>query len=184
MNGSSFWLRLINFFDLTKLVLIAAVIVITALFVIASPIAVSGDSMLPNFTNGQAVAVEHISYWTSNSIRRGDVVAARFPADPDRTKLIKRVVGLPGEKVSSQHGRIFIDSLLLDESAYAPRFGPAPYVEAEPITLGANEYFLVGDNRPGSSDSRLWGPVQAADIIGRVSIVIWPPSQIQYVNRP
>jgi len=128
------------------------------------------------------VIVEHVSFSGSKQIQRGDVVAAKFPADPDHTKLIKRVIGLPGETVSVQDTHIFINGTPLTEP-YQPRYGIAPYDEIPSVTLKSDEYFLSGDNRPGSSDSRLWGPVTRNDILGRVSFVIFPPSLAQFVDH-
>lgn len=184
MSGSTFVTSAVNFFSLSKGIIIAAVIIIAVILFIGAPLPISGASMEPNFRSGQAVIIEHLSYLGANSIQRGDVVAARFPADPDRTKLIKRVVGLPGELVYGSEGKIFVNGSQLDETNYTPISGVAPYTESTAVLLGENEYFLVGDNRPGSSDSRLWGPVQKRDIVGRVAFVLWPIGDISYVNRP
>ena len=78
---------------------------------------------------------------------------------------------------------IFVNGASLSES-YLPRYGEAPYPEIASVTLKDDEYFLAGDNRPGSSDSRSWGPVTRSDILGRVSFIIFPPSDAQYVARP
>lgn len=173
----------INFFDLTKVVILIAVILIAIFVVLGVPLPVSGESMQPNFQSGQVVIVERLSYAGNKTIRRGDVVAAKFPADPSSTRLIKRVLGLPGETVHAEAGRIFVDGIELVEGSYTPVFGTPPYDEQTAVTLKEDEYFLVGDNRPGSSDSRLWGAVQKSDIQGKIGFVIWPLGRVSYVDR-
>ncbi|MEK7171152.1 MAG: signal peptidase I [Patescibacteria group bacterium] len=183
MHDSRFLRFSASLFDLTKLALILVVLAIAFIILVGKPLSVNGASMEPNFHSGQVVIVDQISFSGQKTIRRGDVVAAKFPADPAKTKLIKRVVGLPGETVEVKDTHLFINSTPLVE-AYKPRYGEAPYDEIASVTLKDDEYFLAGDNRPGSSDSRLWGPVTRSDILGRVSFVIFPPADAQYVSRP
>lgn len=182
MNDSRFLRLATTIFDLAKFALIIVVLVISFIVFVGKPLLVNGDSMKPNFHSGEVVIVDQISFSGQKAIRRGDVVATKFPADPAKTKLIKRVVGLPGEKVEVKNTHLFINGLPLVEP-YQPQFGEAPYSEIATLTLKDDEYFLAGDNRPGSSDSRLWGSVTRSDILGRVSFVIWPPASVQYVNR-
>ncbi len=171
------------FFEVSKWVVVFAIIVIAIGFLVGLPLAVSGESMTPNFQSHEIVVVDRLTNILNQPINRGDVVAARFPADPDHTKLIKRVLGLPGESVRAQDGRIFINNIELHET-YDPIIAPAPYTEISELKLKSDEYFLVGDNRPGSSDSRLWGPVVRQDIIGRVRFVLLPPSHLRFVINP
>ncbi len=145
------------------------------------PLFVDGVSMKPNFHSGELVIIERVSY-LSGLIKRGDVVAATFPGDPKHTRLIKRIAGLPGETIHIESGKIFVNGLELAEP-YKPIIATPPYQEIDSITLKSDEYFLAGDNRPGSSDSRLWGPVARADIQGRAAFVIWPFGDIQYIER-
>ncbi len=183
MHDSRFLRFSTTLFDLTKVALIIVVLLVAFIIFVGKPLPVNGDSMLPNFRSGEIVIVEQISFSGVKSIRRGDVVAAKFPADPDKTKLIKRVVGLPGETVEVKDTHLFVNGVAMSES-YQPRYGIAPYDEIASVNLKDDEYFLAGDNRPGSSDSRLWGPVTRSDILGRVSFVLFPPSNARYVSRP
>jgi len=171
------------FFELTKYLFIAIVIIATLIVFVGTPLMVRGESMLPTFRSGNLVIVERLSYVGNRSIIRGDMVAARFPADPSGTRLIKRVVGLPGERIVAAGGQILINSEPLVENQTIILGAPS-YVEAAEVTLKEGEYFLVGDNRPQSSDSRLWGPVQRQDILGRVSFVIFPLPEARYVGTP
>lgn len=172
-----------NIFELTKYVFLIAILVALFFVFVGSPVFVRGESMEPNFHSGQIVIVEHLSFAAGSAVRRGDVVATKFPLDPTHTRLIKRVAGLPGEIVTVNNGHILINGRLLAED-YNPRFGVIPYPEIKKTKLGSGQYFLVGDNRPGSSDSRLWGAVESSDILGRVSFVVWPPKDFSFVARP
>lgn len=176
-----------NLFELTRLAILALVILATLAAIIGLPLLVEGRSMEPNFRSGNLVLVERISYSPDRPIKRGDVVEAKFPANPKKTRLIKRVIGLPGETVANYAGQLAINGRPLDETSYQPRLETAPEsqleTKQETISLGPDEYFLVGDNRANSSDSRLWGAVARSDILGRVSFILWPPGQISYVGR-
>jgi len=182
MPRNDFLSPLLSFFELTRVLLLAVALIIIVLAVVAVPLPVSGKSMQPNFQTGQVVLVRRLNPQNSSAIKRGDVVAAKFPADPNHTKLIKRVLGLPGDTIYASQGVIFINGLKIDESVYAPIIGAPPYEEKAALTLNDGEYFLVGDNRPGSSDSRLWGAVQRRDIQGKVAFVIWPPRLAHFVD--
>lgn len=149
-------------------------------FLVGTPLLVQGQSMEPNFHSSEMVFVDRLSYF-NQEIDRGDVVAAIFPADPKKTRLIKRVIGLPGETVTAKAGKITVNGKDLPES-YQPILGEPPYVEVAETKLGPGKYFLVGDNRPGSSDSRLWGPVAREDITGRVRLVLFPLGKIRFIT--
>ncbi|MEK7548321.1 MAG: signal peptidase I [Patescibacteria group bacterium] len=172
-----------NLFELSRLAILAFVLLAATAAIFGLPLVVEGASMEPNFQTGSLVLVERISYINDRPIKRGDVVEAKFPANPKKTRLIKRVIGLPGETVESDSGRITINGQPLEETDYRPRLGPPPYSEIKTERLGPGEYFLAGDNRPNSSDSRLWGSVKRTDILGRVSFILWPLSQASYISR-
>lgn len=149
-------------------------------FFVATPFIVSGASMENNFQNYDYLIVDRLTYHIENP-QRGDIVVFGLPQEPSRD-LIKRVIGLPRETVDLQDGKVTIintqhpDGLTLDE----------PYLSAENLggatnmkmTLGADEYFVLGDNRRVSADSRLWGPLPRQDIVGRVLVRLFPFSDI------
>lgn len=172
----------LNLFSLVRTALVVIVIAALLIVFLGVPLPVSGSSMVPNFQSGELVIIEKVSYFNDKEIKRGDVVAARFPADPEKTRLIKRVVGLPGELVELRDGVFYINGEKLAEK-YQITEGTPPYVERNQELLKQGEYFLVGDNRPGSSDSRLWGPVQHQDIQGRAAFVLFPIQNIRYIDR-
>lgn len=173
MGESRFSGASINLFSLIRAALL--VILVAAIFTIfiGVPLLVSGQSMEPNFESRQLVFVEKLSYANRGELKRFDVVAAKFPADPDKTRLIKRVIGLPGETVEVRNGTFLVNGTVLSEPQQV-KLGEIPYVELSKVELKADQYFLAGDNRPGSSDSRLWGPVQRTDILGKVWAILLP----------
>lgn len=156
-----------------KLVVLAAIIVIPFRLYVAQPFIVDGASMDPTFATGQYLIVDELTYHFK-APERGSVLIFKFPQDTSKY-FIKRVIGLPGEKVAISAGAVTIynpahpEGLKLDE----------PYVkltkdDTATYTLNPGEYFVMGDNRFGSADSRIWGPVPTKDIVGRPIIRLWP----------
>ena len=133
---------------------------------------VDGPSMQPNFATGQFVIVSRINYLL-NDPQRGDVVVFNYPGDPTQD-YIKRVIGLPGDTVEIRDTHVYVNNVELDE----------PYIN-EPCTvntcrnntwhLGADQFFMMGDNRNHSSDSRFFGPVERHFIVGKALVRYWPP---------
>jgi len=172
---------LTNFFEVSKYALVTLVFIGLIIAVLASPILISGHSMMPNFQDREVVVIDKISY-REQPIMRGDVVAVKFPADPKKTLLIKRVVGLPGETIVAKNGQIFVNSQPLTEP-YLTVAGATVLGEIPPITLKSDEYFLSGDNRPNSSDSRVWGPIVRSDVIGRAVLIVFPFKETRIIER-
>lgn len=137
---------------------------------------IEGFSMEPNFHDGQFLLVSKVNYLFGQP-QRGDVIIFRYPLDPKKN-FIKRVIGLPGEKVQIRGGRLFIDDVKIPE--------PYPFNHADydwgPQTIGPDEYFVLGDNRPESSDSHAWGMLPAKDIIGKAWVSYWPPEEWSVVH--
>lgn len=156
-----------------KFALIALAIVIPVRLFIAQPFIVSGASMEPTFDDAQYLIVDELSY-RLHEPARGDVVIFRPPKDPSKF-YIKRVIGLPNETVLIKSGIITIinkenpDGMRLNE----------PYLENKKeetasYELADDEYFVLGDNRSASSDSRTWGPIHREVIIGRPFVSLYP----------
>lgn len=168
------------FKEIIKFALLAAVIVLPIRLFIAQPFVVSGGSMDPTFANGQYLIVDQISYRFENP-KRGDVIIFRYPLDTKKF-FIKRIIGLPSETVEMRDGQIFIrngenkNSLALKEpyidNARKSRNGELS------ITLKDDEYFVMGDNRNESSDSRIWGPLKRHLIVGRPFVRLFPVGKI------
>jgi signal peptidase I len=158
-----------------RFIIIALLIVLPIRLFIAQPFIVSGASMDPTFENGQYLIVDEISYRVSEPAR-GDVVIFKYPKNP-KQYFIKRVIGLPGETVTTNaEGHIVIKNteqgmeLALEEPYISNPIKSGPFNR----TLGADEYFMMGDNRTGSFDSRMWGPVKRDLIIGRALVRLFP----------
>ncbi len=164
---NNFWKELI------KLLLIAFLVVVPFRKFVAQPFIVDGASMDPTFHNGQYLIVDELTYHFK-APERGSVLIFRYPKDPSKY-FIKRIIGLPGETVSLNQGEVTIINSEHPEGFKLLE----PYVKFEKIdtktyTLGTGEYFVMGDNRYGSSDSRVWGAVPKENIIGRPIIRFWP----------
>lgn len=162
--------------DIVTFILLVILVVVPIRIFIAQPFIVDGSSMYPTFQNGNYLIVDEVTYDFSKP-QRGDVIVFRYPGDPS-IFYIKRIIGLPNETVIIKNGNVTIvepngDSRTLVE----------PFISAKDTTynikrtLGSQQYFVMGDNRPESSDSRVWGPLPAHDIIGRVLLRLFPVSQ-------
>lgn len=165
-----------NYFkEVLKFSLIAILIVVPIRLFIAQPFIVSGASMDPTFENGQYIIVDQLSY-NFEKPDRGDVIIFRYPKNPS-TYFIKRIIGLPDETIEIINGEITIKNDSLPDGFTIEE----PYIKEEFIdnaiaTLGSSEYFVLGDNRPHSSDSRVWGPLDKKFIVGRAFIRLFPVS--------
>lgn len=162
---------------LQTIVLAAAVFMLTYLFLV-QPHEVKGNSMYPNFLDGERLLTDKVSY-RFNEPRRGDVIV--FQAPPDHSKdFIKRIVALPGESVLLKESKIYINRQPLEEfylSSSVKTQPGASLVEGKELTLGSDEYFVMGDNRDHSSDSRSWGSIKRKEIVGRAWFIYWPPQK-------
>ena len=149
----------------------ALVIVVPIRLWIAQPFVVDGPSMNNTFANGQYLIVDEISY-RFESPQRGDVLIFKYPLDTSKY-FIKRVIGLPGETVSVDGSTVTINGVKLNESYTGSQtFGKLT------TTLTNDQYFVMGDNRLVSDDSRTWGPVPESDIVGTPIARLWPFNKI------
>lgn len=174
-----------SLFDLIKIVLVSLAIVIPIRYFLFQPFFVKGESMEPNFDNNQYLIVNEINYRFEYP-KRGDVIVFRYPRDT-REFFIKRIIGLPGEKVEIKDGQITIynqknpKGFTIDEY-YLPK---TIFTSGNlSIQLKNDEYFVMGDNREHSYDSRRFGPVKKNLIIGRVWLRAWPPSSFGTIKTP
>ncbi len=130
---------------------------------------IEGYSMEPNFHDGQFLIVNKLIYML-HPPERGDVIVFVPPTNTSRD-FIKRVIGLPGDRVEIVNGRVYVNGSALDEPY---PLNPGTY-STGPVTVPQGDYFVLGDNRNNSSDSHSWGPVPSEDIIGKVWVSYWPP---------
>lgn len=171
--------------EVFKITVLALVIILPIRYYVAQPFLVKGASMEPNFEDGNYLIIDEISYRFYQP-QRGETVVFRSPEDPKQF-FIKRMIGLPGETVEIRNNRVVIynednpDGLALDESPY---LDPEQRTEGRlKVELGENEYFVLGDNRLASSDSRRWGPLDESLIVGKVLIRAWPIDEAKYYRR-
>mgnify|MGYP000974590102 FL=1 len=162
-----------GFWDLIKFAILALLIVVPIRTFIAQPFIVSGSSMVPTFENNDYLIVDELSY-RINEPHRGDVVIFKWPKDTTKY-FIKRIIGLPGETVKIAGNTIIIknkdnpDGFILNE----------PYVKNKSndemeVTLPENQFFVMGDNRSGSADSRAWGTLPRSLMVGKAFLRLFP----------
>jgi signal peptidase I len=170
-RGKSFFREVLEFG------LIALLVVVPFRIYVAQPFVVNGASMDPTFENGEYLIVDQISYRFATP-ERGSILIFKYPRDPSKY-FIKRVIGLPGETIKVTGGEVVIVN-----GAHPEGFNLIePYVrhtknDSFETTLKDDEYFVMGDNRTGSADSRIWGPLPEEDIVGRPVIRLFPLSHL------
>ena len=181
VSGFKYWLNFV--WEILKIVVISLAIVVPIRYFLIQPFYVQGASMEPNFLDGDYLIVDEISY-RLESPQRGDVVIFKYPLDPSQF-FIKRIIGLPGEIVKIEDGRVFVSGeegekeVILNESDYLRDAYTAGGME---IVLKEGEYFVLGDNRGSSSDSRKWGILSRNLIIGRAWIRAWPFDRLRILD--
>lgn len=164
-------------------VLSLALVMLIRTFVI-QPFYVKGASMEPNFLDHEYLLIDEVAFRFREPIR-GEIVVFRYPRNP-REFFIKRVIGLPGETIEIHDGRVRVTNdeeqggFVLTETYLEDSFT----VGERRVTLGSDEYFLLGDNRDASLDSRIFGPVKRKEFIGRVWFRGWPPDRIGKFEPP
>lgn len=162
-------------FDIIEFLIIGVTVIALIFIFVGQPVRVTGDSMLPNFEDGEQLIAEKVSIKYS-TLQRGEVVILRHPKSND-TLLIKRVVGMPGETFKISSGKVLIDGKELEEPYLSDNTSTPGYGEitnGEELTIPENSYVVLGDNRENSSDSREWGPIIKGLIIGRGFLVYYP----------
>lgn len=167
------------FIDILQTLALAFAVFMTVYLFLVQPHQVDGDSMYPTFHNGEYLLTEKVSYYLHKP-ERGDIIVFEAPPNPDKD-FIKRIIGLPGETVLIKDGQVFINGKKLSEP-YLPAYTYTTEGTFQEITLKPEEYFVMGDNRPSSSDSRSWGPVKRDKIVGKAWFVYWPPNRIRFVK--
>ena len=171
--------------EVAKIVIIALLIVAPIRYFVFQPFIVRGASMEPNFYSGDYLIVDEISY-RFNQPQRGDVIVFKCPKDLSQ-RFIKRIIGLPNETVEIKNGKITIYNSEginqpLNESEYLSLY---KNIGPEAITrLGPEEYFVLGDNRSFSLDSRKWGVLDGDNIIGKVFLRIFPFASLSKAETP
>ncbi len=183
------------FLDIAEVIVFAIGIFFFVYLLIMRPHKIDGESMMPNYFNAEYLLTEKVYYYF-NKPQRGDVVVLRPPpVVSENDEFIKRIVGLPGETIKLQDGHVYINGKRLDEPYIAQEVstnGGNFLPDGVSYTVPENKYFLMGDNRPHSSDSRFWGPVplnlspnsEREGINGRAWLIYWPVDRAGVTKLP
>lgn len=178
VRGSASPLR--EFFSLSLYVIIAGCVALFIRLFIATPYLVSGASMEPTFETYDYLVIDRLSY-RFNEPERGDVIVMHYPYDPSRT-FIKRIIALPGETITINGSAVTIENAQYPEGLLVSE----PYISEAlkgdnqlSVVLGDGEYFVMGDNRHASADSRTWGTLPQENIVGRAYLRLFPFNQIE-----
>lgn len=166
--------------EILEVALIALIAVLAIRYFFVQPFLVSGASMEPTFSGGDYLLIDEISY-RFREPQRGEVVVFKYPGD-ERLYYIKRIIGLPGEKVEIKNGKIVVNGIVLSEG-YLP-LGLNTTGKEESVVVGPDEYFVLGDNRNFSFDSRSWGTLSKSELIGLVRLRLWPPNEVMAFEKP
>lgn len=172
--------------ELLKIVVISLLIIVPLRYFLFQPFIVRGDSMEPNFQDGEYLIIDEITYDISKP-KRGDVIVFRFPGDTSQF-YIKRIIGLPSETIEIESGRIIIyneaekNGVQIDEDNYLGMDIDTPGNMR--VELANDQYFVLGDNRHASSDSRGWGPLNKDYIVGKSWLRAFPFDRMIKFNTP
>lgn len=165
--------------DSLKILLIALAIVIPVRMLLFQPFMVKGSSMEPNYHSSDYLIIDELSYKFRDP-QRGEVIVFQYPLNPSY-RYIKRIIGLPGETIEIKDGEVFVsrgdgEEQKIDETLYLSTKVQEEWKDTDygPLTLNSDEYFVMGDNRKYSSDSRKWGVLPTKNITGRVLLRISP----------
>lgn len=165
--------------------LIIVVFILFGVFAV-QPVVVEGTSMLPELHDGERLLVNKLVYYKFQGVswghlERGDIVVFWYPKEPDKS-YVKRIIGLPGETVEVKNGKVYIDGMELNEE-YLDIEHNQSLPSFPSRTVEEHHYFVMGDNRDNSSDSRYWGLVPEKYIYGKAFFRYWKPSQIGFLEH-
>ena len=169
-----------NTVEWVAVIVVAVLVALLIKTFVVQAFRIPSASMVPTLEQGDRVLVNKISY-DAHGLNRGDVVVFTRPeslaAGPDDPKdLIKRVIGLPGEEISTRDGRVYVDGRLLDEPYLAE--GTMTYGIEEPLEVPEDKILVLGDNRGDSTDGRVFGPIDPETIVGRAFMIMWPLGRV------
>jgi signal peptidase I len=164
--------------------ILLTLLVFAAVKVTVQPYHISGPSMQPGLYTGEFVLVNQLAYRFGSSPQRGDVIVFHPPSDPEGEPYIKRVIAIPGDTITVTLTQVVVDNTVLHEPYTYPlapgEIGSGTILTN--VTLKAGQYFVLGDHRDNSSDSRVFGPVPAQNIIGRAEFVFLPVNNIHMID--
>ncbi len=169
---------------LETIVFVGSIFIVVYLFIV-QPNRVTGISMLPTFHDGDYILTDKIAY-KIRAPERGDVIVLQSPHNPD-IDYIKRIIGLPHDTIMIKSGEVYVNGKVISEnyiSAKTNTWENGFLQEGIPFTVPPHQYFVMGDNRPRSSDSREFGPIPEEHIIGLVVYRYFPPARSGWIKNP
>lgn len=168
---------LLSIWEILEVLIVAAASILIIYKFIAQPFLVQGASMEPAFSNGDYLIVDEVTY-RFREPERGEVIVFVNPTNDKKEFYIKRIIGLPKDKVEIRNNVVTVNGEVLKEDYLSPE--DLNFSNNLSITLKAGEYFVMGDNRPHSFDSRSWGPLNKDKIIGAVRLRFWPINELEF----
>jgi signal peptidase I len=168
-----------------SLLIVFAIFLVIYIFLFR-PFQVSGNSMYPTFLDKEFILTNIITL-KLDKLKQGDVIVFKAPNDPEKD-YIKRIIGIPEDSILIRNGDIYVNDRILDQNAYlkstVKTYGGSFLKENMSITVPKDSYFVMGDNRSGSSDSREWGFVPLKSVVGKSMFVYWPLDKMGVVKNP
>lgn len=173
--GSFIW-------EVVKIVTISLAIIVPIRYFLIQPFYVVGASMEPNFADFNYLIIDELTF-RFHEPQYGEVVVLRNPQNRSEF-FIKRIMGVPGDTLKIDQGKVYVNDVVIDESAYlSADVVTSSFNGYQTVTLQDDEYYVMGDNRTHSLDSRRFGPVQKSSIVGRVWIRAWPFNQFTIYKK-
>jgi signal peptidase I len=170
----------LNPLSLLRDIAISVVLAVFLIVFIYQPVKVEGTSMMPGLGDQERIFINKYEYkFGISSIERGDLVVFHYPKDRSQS-YIKRVIGVPGDVVEVDDGVVMVNGKKLDEPYVPDEY--RDHISVLKKVVDPGQYFVLGDHRSSSSDSRMWGPVERSDIYGKAVFVYWPPMKIGRVR--
>jgi len=182
---SKYWKESWQFIsEVIKVGLISLAIILPIRYFLVQPFYVKGESMEPNYLNSDYLLIDEISF-RFRAPERGEVIVLRYPRDPQEF-FIKRIIGLPGDRVVIKQGGVWIGPGGAEVKELSESYLPSGTITQgdQDITLAEGQYFVLGDNRGASLDSRSFGPITAREIVGRSWLRAWPFGRWQIFTPP
>jgi signal peptidase I len=189
MQLPTFLKTVVHFFmDIIETIVVALAIFVVIYMFLIQPHQVNGNSMWPNFLSGEYLLTDKLSYRFQDP-QRGDVIIFHAPTGANcpqqlQCDFVKRIIGLPKETLEIREGQVYVNDLKLSETYLQSLSTPTAIsrgVDSFSVQLGDSEYFVMGDNRSHSSDSRAWGPVEKENIVGKAWLRYWPPQRVGFI---
>ena len=165
------------FGEVLESVAIAVVLAVIIRVFLFQPFFIPSESMAPTLTEGDRIIVSKIHY-RLGSPKRGEIVVFKYPVNPEKD-FIKRVIGLPGETLEIRESKLYINGEFVEQPFLPPGLSYGSY---GPVTIPQGQYFMMGDNRNNSEDSRFWGMLPKENVIGKTLLIYWPLNRVQILH--